>query len=81
MCGILSLMARGFMKMWTRNYFLIRNRLTRCHKEGPCLGEVASCFGSGFCSAAVLRQWDSSWGLQMGGKCRSLCHPGLELNP
>lgn len=78
LCGIVRLMALGFMKMWTRNYFLIRNVLTKCPKEGLCLGEVARCFGCGFCSSAMLRQGNSSWGLHMVGECVSLCgnpHP------
>ena len=60
--GILRLMAWGFVKIRIRNCFLIRNMLTKCLEEGLSWGEVARCFGlaRGFCSAALLRQWDSS---------------------
>lgn len=40
-CGVMRLVALGFMTMWIWNYFLIRNLLTECHKERLSQGEVA----------------------------------------
>lgn len=40
-CGIMRLMALGFMKMWIWNRFLIRNLLTEHPEEGLGPGQVA----------------------------------------
>lgn len=71
-CGIMRLMALGFMKTWTWNHLLIRNLLAECREEAWAMGSAQRPHRDDGTAAGVCKGVASA---------RVFVIPGLQFNP